>query len=92
MYHFNGNLKDLRPKQTEWPALTHDNDYRFCNNLGVEAVAAGLDGLLAPSVRNAGGTNLPAFARRAVSKFLEGGFVSITYNPQTGKTLLNEAT
>ena len=94
MYHFNGNLKDLRPKQAEreWRALTHDNNYRFCNNLGVEAVAAGLDGLLAPSVRNAGGTNLPAFARRAVSNFLKGGFVSITYNPQTGETFLKEAT
>jgi len=89
-YQFNGDVKDLRPKQTEWPALTHDNDYRFCNELGVEAVAANLNGLLAPSVRNPGGTNLPAFTRQAVSNLREGGLVSITYDPQTGETFLHE--
>ena len=83
-------MKDLRPQQTEWPDLTHDNDYRFCNRLGAEAVAASLDGLLAPSARNPDGTNLPAFTRRAVSNFRRGGLVSITYDPQTGETFLNE--
>ena len=89
-YRFRGNVKDLRPKQTEWPALTHDHDYGFCNELGVEAADAGLDGLLVPSARNEGGTNLPAFARQAVSNFSEGEFVAITYDPQTRETALRE--
>ena len=83
-------MKDLRPRQREWPALTHDDDYRFCNKLGAEAVAAGLDGLLAPSARNRGGVNLPAFAREAVDTLGEGEFVTMTYYPQTGDTLLRE--
>lgn len=89
-YRFSGKVKDLRPTQRKWPALTHDNDYKFCNKLGTEAVEAGLDGLLAPSARSKGGTNLPAFARRAVNNFGEGELVSITYHPQTGRTLLRE--
>ena len=90
-YHFNGIVKDLRPKQTEWPNLTHDNDYQFCNRLGTEAVATDLDGLLAPSVRNEGGTNLPVFARQAVNSFSEGEFIAITYHPKTGEMSLHEA-
>ena len=35
---FDGSLKDLRPKHTDWPELTHDSDYGFCNGLGAEAV------------------------------------------------------
>ena len=90
-YRFNGSLKDLRPKQTEWPDLMHDTNYEFCNQLGAEAMAMGLDGLLAPSARNANGTNLPAFARQAVSNFREGEFIAITHYPKTGETSLHEA-
>ena len=90
-YRFNGNLKDLRPKQTEWPGLTRENDYQFCNRLGAEAIATNLDGLLAPSVRNEGGTNLPAFSRQSVSNFRESEFIAITYDPKTGETSLHEA-
>ena len=90
-YRFDGDVKDLRAKQTEWLDLRHDYDYQFCNRLGAEAVAAGLDGLLAPSVRNVGGTNLPVFARQAVSNFREGEFVAITQDPKTGETSLHEA-
>lgn len=64
---FNGHVKDLRPKKDEWPQLTYDADYRFCNELGSEAVETDLDGLLAPSVRQVGGTNIPVFKRPAVS-------------------------
>ena len=85
-YRFSGRVKDLRPKHAEWPALTDDEGYGFCNKLGAEALAAGLDGLLAPSARNQGGTNLPAFARAVVGDFSEGELVSITYDPQTGST------
>lgn len=89
-YRFSGKVKDLRPKKTAWPALTNEKDYRFCNDLGADAVAAGLDGLLAPSARNDGGTNLPAFVRRAVDEFSEGRFVALTYDPASGKTTLRE--
>ena len=51
---FEGTVKDLRAKRGEWRGLTHDSDYAFCNRLGAEAVAAGLDGLLAPSARRDG--------------------------------------
>ena len=64
---FDGSKKDLRSKIDEWPALTYDNDYGFCNELGAEAVKTGVDGLLAPSVRRDGGTNIPVFTRSAIS-------------------------
>ena len=64
---FDGCVKDLRPKKDEWPQLTYDTDYRFCNELGSEAVRTGLDGLMAPSVRQVEGTNIPVFERSAIS-------------------------
>ena len=64
---FEGFTKDLRPKKAEWPALTYDSDYGFCNELGTEAVQERLDGLLAPSVRRVGGTTVPVFTRAAIS-------------------------
>ena len=64
---FEGFTKDLRPKKAEWPPLTYDSDYGFCNELGKEAVHERLDGLLAPSVRRVGGTTVPVFARSAIS-------------------------
>ena len=64
---FDGCVKDLQPQKDEWPALTYECDYEFCNELGSEAVETGLDGLLAPSVRRVGGTNIPVFSRSAIS-------------------------
>ena len=64
---FDGSVKDLRRKKAEWSELTYDTDYRFCNELGFEALKTGLDGLLAPSVRRVGGTNIPVFKRSAIS-------------------------
>ena len=64
---FGGSVKVLRPKKEEWQALTYDSDYGFCNELGAEAVTTGLDGLLAPSVRRDGGTNIPVFTRSSIS-------------------------
>lgn len=89
-YRFSGEVKDLRPKQSEWPGLTDDKDYGFCNRLGTEAVSAGPDGLLTPSARNEGGTNLPAFSRQAVNGFGEGKLVAVTYEPQTGEVSVRE--
>lgn len=88
---FDGAVKDLRPKRGEWPGLTHGSDYAFCNRLGAEAVAAGLDGLLAPSARRAGGTNLPAFRRAALRDPEERGTVAATWDPSTGRATLAAA-
>ena len=85
---FDGIVKDLRPMQAKWQKLTHDSDYRFCNRLGSEAKTTGLDGLLAPSARCAGGTNVPVFARRAISNPGDHALVAMTYDPSTGKVLL----
>ena len=90
-FEFVGEVKDLRPKLAEWPALIHDSDYGFCNKLGSEAKAAALHGLLAPSARNEGGTNLPIFVKTTVDKFSEGKLVEVAYNPQSGKASLFEA-
>ena len=81
---FQGEAKDLRPMESVWNGLTHGSDYAFCNELGAEAVAVGLDGLLAPSVRKAGGTNLPVFARRALSNPREHSVIAVTCKPTNG--------
>ncbi len=88
---FEGTVKDLRAKRGEWPGLTRDSDYAFCNRLGAEAVAAGLDGLLAPSARRDGGTNLPAFRRAALRDPEERGTVAATWDPSTGRATLAAA-
>lgn len=88
---FNGTVKDLRRKQADWPDLTHDSDYGFCNQLGKEATAEELDGLLAPSARRAGGTNLPVFRRRAIGNPGDLSTVAATYDPATGAVTLISA-
>ncbi len=74
---FRGHAKDLRPLQTMWPDLMHRDDYTFCNRLGAEAATEGLDGLLVPSVRRSSGTNVPVFARRALSNAREHSLVEV---------------
>ena len=81
---FDGSVKDLRPMRTAWSGLTHDSDYRFCNDLGVESVASDLDGLLTPSARRPDGTNLPVFKRRAISNPVVHGQVAMTLDPSSG--------
>src|SRR5262245_5743576 len=69
--HFNGITKELRGKEEDWPLLVEKDRsvaYPFCNPLGKEAVLEGLDGLYAPSAREAGGTCTPVFQRRALSR------------------------
>lgn len=86
---YDGLTKDLRPKAHQWPELVHDNDYQFCNELGAEAVQLGLDGLLAPSARRNGGTNLPVFTRRAISNPGDSVLMAVTYEPATGNVFTN---
>ena len=88
--HFDGTIKDLRPMHADWPKLTHDSDYGFCNGLGAEAVATDLDGLLTPSVRKPNGTNLPVFTRRAVSNPVVHALVAMTLDPASGEVYISE--
>jgi hypothetical protein len=87
---FEGSIKDLRPALPGWPELTHDSDYSFCNRLGNEARSLGLDGLVAPSARKRNGTNLPVFARRALSNPVVHAVVAMTLDRSSGEVLLRE--
>ena len=82
---FAGLEKDIRPKLADWPELTHDTDYGFCNRLGREACDARIDGLIAPSARRRHGANLPIFRRTAISDPESGELVSLTFDPGTGE-------
>ena len=75
----------------EWPELTHDSDYGFCNALGAEAVESGLDGLLTPSARKDHGTNLPVFRRRAIDNPVVEARVAVTLDPSTGEVSSRES-
>ena len=74
----------------DWPDLTHDSDYGFCNSLGTEAVAAGLDGLLTPSARRSDGTNLPVFRRHAISNPVVHALVAMTLDPSSGEVTVSK--
>ncbi len=87
---FDGSIKDLRPRHADWPDLTHDSDYHFCNSLGTQAVASDLDGLVTPSARRANGTNLPVFRRRAVSNPVVHDLVAMTLDPSSGEVTVSE--
>ena len=80
---FEGEEKDLRDKQSEWPELVHDSDYTFCNRIGAEAVQLELDGLVVPSARRENGSNLPVFKRPAISDPASQDLVKITFDPRT---------
>ena len=82
---FEGEEKDLRDKQSEWPDLVHDSNYTFCNRIGEEAVRLELDGLVVPSARRENGSNLPVFRRPSISDPKSQGLVKITLNPRTGE-------
>ena len=84
---FDGMDKDLRPKVTEWPDLTHRCDYTFCNQLGAEARKLGIDGLVTLSAR-CDGTNLPIFKRQAISNPEMGDVVAMTFYPDTGEVTI----
>ena len=87
---FSGEVKDLRPKFLEWPQLTDSDDYEFCNELGLDAIRLGLDGLIAPSARRKNGNNLPIFTQKSVSSPVIDSLVIISYDPQTRSTSISE--
>ncbi len=85
---FDGLEKDLRLKAAEWQKLVHDSDYSFCNLLGKEAREQNIDGLIVPSARHEG-SNVPIFARKAVSDPELDGIVAITYSPHEDEISLD---
>lgn len=85
---FNGIEKDLRPKARAWPDLVHDSDYSFCNQLGAEARASGIDGLVVPSAR-AEGANMPVFLRSALSDPKLDEVVAVTYSIDTNDVVVD---
>ena len=82
-YLFSGATKDLRSFVQDWPELSHPTDYTFCNQLGKEAIALNLDGLVTPSARRTEGSNLPVF--RATSLIFEssGDILVLTFPEPT---------
>jgi len=63
---FAGTASELRPLAAKFPELVADT-HDFCHEVGRAGVAAALDGFLATSVRNPGGTTVPVFSRAALS-------------------------
>ncbi len=78
-YQFSGITKDLRSMSGTWSGLTHPTDYSFCTQLGKEAIAQGLDGLVTPSARRAEGSNLPVFRAASLAFQSSTGTLVLTY-------------
>ncbi|MDE0335904.1 MAG: RES family NAD+ phosphorylase [Defluviicoccus sp.] len=85
---FEGSEADLRPKLKDWPDLVHESDYSFCNRIGAEARSLEIDGLVTWSARRKGGTNVPVFSRKAVSRPDSQKRVALTYEPSSGNVFV----
>lgn len=66
LIHCQGLLLDLREKAADFPDLLLD-DYHYCRTVGSRCYREGIPGILAPSVRCPGGTNINIFRREALS-------------------------
>ena len=64
-----GTTAELRGKEVAYPDLMSATvaGYPFCQSLGSQAGALGIDGFYTASARHAGGTCVPVFARPALS-------------------------
>ena len=62
-----GTLSDIRPLAQAFPDLIADR-HDFCHDVGANAIAQGVDGLLASSVRRMDGTNAGIFKRSCLSE------------------------
>ncbi len=85
---FDGVEKDVRSKIKDWPQLMEGSDYTFCNRLGAEARTLKVDALVTFSVRRKEGVNLPIFSRETIDNPRSEAFLSMTYNPTTGKVFV----
>ncbi len=80
---FDGLVKDLRPKLSEWPFLIDDAGYPECNRIGAEASQT-VAGLLTWSARKHDGTNLPTFTQVALSNPVLKEFRVFYFDPESG--------
>lgn len=87
---FKGLTKDLRPKVSDWPDLTNDDDYTFCNQIGAEAINLKLDGVVTISVRRRGGDNLPVFFRDAIRDPELEILLAMTFDPNTKRVVVEQ--
>ena len=62
-----GTLTDLRPLALDFPDLIAEQ-HDFCHEVGALVAKETIDGLLASSVRQTGGTNAPLFKRSCLSE------------------------
>jgi hypothetical protein len=87
---FRGGAFDLRPMLGQWMFLIADGDeaYARCQVLANEAVDRGAHGLLTPSARRRGGTNVPVFRRSALADPSIMGVVALSRDPRTGQVRL----
>lgn len=89
--NFTGKVRDISESNSLMNKLTDPDDYRYCNQLGTDAVSLGLDGLVVPSAR-CSGKNLPVFARPALSSPRRVGFAVLVWRQETKKITLEKTT
>lgn len=67
---YSGITADLRGQEDTHIDLVSQTEqgYPFCQQVGLQAKELNIDGFLAPSARNRGGTCVPIFKRSAISK------------------------
>ena len=85
---FEGQEKNLKSKITDWPDLINDDDYTFCNQIGVEAEKLKLDGIVTISARRKGGDNLPVFFRSAIREPELEVVLAMTFDPGTNRIVV----
>ncbi len=85
-FRFAGEHKDLRGYIKDFPLLiaSPPSGYEFCNQIGAEAKAEGLDALLTLSARRELGNCLPVFALASLSQPQLEEEVVLQYDPQLG--------
>jgi hypothetical protein len=77
-------LEDVRAAAFSDPSLLHESDYSACQQLASQRVAAGCEGLLYPSVRDADGATpgdcAALFTRRAVRRVTVHKALTVEWN------------
>ena len=90
---FAGNVVDLQQQTHVWPDLVSDlTDNPFCQSLGAEGKARGLDGFLAPSARAPLGTTVPVFSRPSLADPAPDGVVEFSFDAAANDPVVTHIT